>query len=144
MRLQAARSEDEPEISLVSLIDVIFCVIIFLVVTTTFDVRSALKLQLPTADAAPQPMEDEPLLLVVSVDGRYFLGDAEVVRRDVVGLLAALDSVGPADPERRVLLRADARVQHQSVITAYEALGKAGYRRISLATTPEEAGDRAD
>jgi biopolymer transport protein ExbD len=140
MRLQPVRGEDEPEISLVSLIDVIFCVIIFLVVTTTFDVRSALKLELPKADAALQPTDDAPLLLVVSADGRYYLGQSEVVKRDVAGLLAALETVGPADAERRVVLRADAHAQHQAVVTAYEALGKAGYRRISLATAPVEAG----
>ena len=49
MRLQRANEGDEPEINLISLIDVIFCIIIFLVVTTTFDVRTSLRLELPTA-----------------------------------------------------------------------------------------------
>lgn len=142
MRLAAARSEDEPEINLVSLIDVIFCVIIFLVVTTTFDVRSALKLQLPTADAAQNPANDDPLLLVISEDGRYYLGTSEVVRRDAAGIVAALEAQGKPDPQRRVLLRADARTPHQAVVTAYEALGKAGYSRVSIATSPAPEASR--
>ena len=51
MRIRDFRADDEPEINLVPLIDVVLCLIIFFVVTTTFDARSVLKLQLPRADA---------------------------------------------------------------------------------------------
>ena len=68
MRLQRSLEGDEPEINLISLIDVIFCIIVFLVVTTTFDVRTALRLQLPSAQGAALEASDEPLTVVVDAE----------------------------------------------------------------------------
>jgi len=137
MRLSTGRVPDEPEISLVSLIDVVFCLIIFLVVTTTFDQRSALKLVLPQSQAITEIDPGEPFTLLVDAEGRYFIGNDEVLKRDVASLKEAIASVAGTDRERPVVLRADARTPHQSVVTAMDALGQAGFTRISIATTPE-------
>ncbi len=137
MKLSSGRVPDEPEINLVSLIDVVFCIIIFLVVTTTFDQRSALKLVLPTSQANSEVDPGEPLTLVVDADGRFFVGSSEVLKRDVASLKDAIVQVAGTDRERPVVLRADARTPHQSVITAMDALGQVGFKRISIATTPE-------
>lgn len=138
MRLDAGRLRDEPEISLTSLIDVVFTLIIFFVVTTTFDERAALQLQLPRADAPTELQPDPPLVLVVDMDGRYFLGEEEVIRRDTASLREAIERYAGPDRERPVVLRADARAQHQSVITAMEALGQLGFNKVHMATTPGE------
>lgn len=137
MRLSTGRVPDEPEINLVSLIDVVFCLIIFLVVTTTFDQRSALKLVLPTSQANTEVDPGEPITLLVDAEGRFFIGNNEVLKRDVASLKDAIVQVAGTDRERPVVLRADARTPHQSVITAMDALGQAGFKRISIATTPE-------
>jgi biopolymer transport protein ExbD len=137
MRLSTGRVPDEPEINLVSLIDVVFCLIIFLVVTTTFDQRSALKLVLPTSQANTEVDPGEPITLLVDAEGRFFIGNNEVLKRDVASLKDAIVQVAGTDRERPVVLRADARTPHQSVITAMDALGQAGFTRISIATTPE-------
>lgn len=137
MRLSTGRVPDEPEISLVSLIDVVFCLIIFLVVTTTFDQRSALKLVLPQSQAVAEIDPGDPFTLLVDAEGRYFIGNDEVLKRDVTSLKEAIASVAGTDRERPVVLRADARTPHQSVVTAMEALGQAGFSKISIATTPE-------
>ena len=137
MKLSSGRIPDEPEINLVSLIDVVFCIIIFLVVTTNFDQRSALKLVLPTSQANSEIDPGEPLTLVVDADGRFFVGNNEVLKRDVASLKDAIVLVAGTDRDRPVVLRADARTPHQSVITAMDALGQVGFKRISIATTPE-------
>lgn len=137
MRLSSGRVPDEPEINLVSLIDVVFCLIIFLVVTTTFDQRSALKLVLPQSQANAEIDLGEPLTLLVDAEGRFFIGNNEVLKRDVASLKEAIARVAGDDRERPVVLRADARTPHQSVVTAMDALGQVGFRKISIATTPE-------
>jgi len=53
MRIRDFRQDDTPEINMIPLIDVVLCLIIFFVITTTFDTRSVLKLELPRADGQP-------------------------------------------------------------------------------------------
>jgi biopolymer transport protein ExbD len=137
VRLQRANEGDEPEISLVSLIDVIFCIIIFLVVTTTFDVRTSLRLELPTAAGPAMEASDDPLTVVVDAEGRLYLGTAELPKDDRAALVAALQRVEGDRAAIRVVLRADARAPHQAVVTAMDALGQAGFVRLSIATMPE-------
>lgn len=137
MRIRDHRADDEPEINLVPMIDVILCLIIFFVVTTTFDSRSVLKLQLPQATGEPAEAQAKTLTLLVNADGRYFVDDREALRTDVESLKQTLRDVAGEDRERPVLLRADARTPHQAVVTALDALGQVGFARISIATAAE-------
>jgi len=137
MRIRDHRSDDEPEINLIPLIDVILVLIIFFVVTTTFDTRSVLRLQLPQATGEPAPSESRTLNLLVNAEGRYFVGDREALRTDVDSLKRTIVDVTGNDRDRPVLLRADARTPHQAVVTAYDALGQLGFRQIMIATAPE-------
>ena len=139
MRIGNSHQLDEPEINLISLIDVVFCLIIFLVVTTTFDHRSALKVTLPEASARAEPQAGEPLTVLVDADGRFFVGGSEVLKTDVASLKDAIARVAGTDRERPVVLRADARASHQAVVTAMDALGQLGFSRLSIATTPQSA-----
>lgn len=137
MRIRDHRADDEPEINLVPLIDVILVLIIFFVVTATFDARSILKIELPRATGEPARDTDKALSLLVNADGRYFVDDREVLRDDIESLKVTLVEVVGSDRERPVLLRADARTPHQAVVTAYDALGQLGFRRVMIATAPE-------
>jgi biopolymer transport protein ExbD len=128
---------DDPEINLIPLIDVLFCLILFLVLTTSFNQRAALQLQLPQAQAGVLPDARPPLIVIVDVEGRYFVGNAEVARKDVGSLKAAIAQAAGADRTRPVVLRADGRTPHQSVITAMDAFGQLGFTRLQIATTPE-------
>jgi len=134
MNFGASRLREDPEISLTSLIDVVFTLIIFFVVTTTFDERSSLKLELPQASSQQQAVAQDPLVVVVDEEGRFFVGANEVLRRDGEALREAIIAMAGEDRDRPVVLRGDARASHQSVITALDALGKAGFSRISIAT----------
>jgi len=129
--------EDEPEINLIPLIDVLFCLILFLVLTTSFNQRAALHLQLPQAQAGVLPDARPPLILIVDVEGRYFLGNSEVAHKDVGSLKAAIAQAAGSDRTMPVVLRADGRTPHQAVITAMDALGQLGFTKLSIATTPE-------
>ena len=138
MRISNDRGSDEPDINLVPLIDVILVLIIFFVITTTFDARSTLQLQLPSATAQPVSEQVKSLSVLINAEGRYFVGDQEVLRTDIDALKQALATAGGEDRSRQVMLRADARTPHQAVVTALDALGQLGFRRISIATAPEQ------
>ena len=137
MRIRDQRAYDEPAIDLVPLIDVVLCLIIFFVVTTTFDARSVLKLELPRANGQPADPQAQPLGILINAQGRYFVGDREVLRTDVESLKQALRDVAGNDRERVVLVRADARTPWQAVVTAYEALAQLGFRKVANATAPQ-------
>jgi biopolymer transport protein ExbD len=144
MRITDFRDDDVPEINLVPLIDVMLCLLIFFVVTTTFDARSVLKLQLPRADGQPAAAETQPLSILINAQGRYFVADREVLRTDVESLKQALREVAGDDRKRVVLLRADARTPWQAVVTAYEALGQLGFRTVANATAPSPGASRPE
>jgi biopolymer transport protein ExbD len=136
MNLSGTSRVEEPEISLTSLIDVVFTLIIFFVVTTTFEDRSAVEVALPEASAEPVPQQQDPLLVVINREGRYFVGANEVLKRDPDSLKEAIARIAGDDRERAVVIRADAQAEHQSVITAMDVLGQLGFQRLQLATTP--------
>lgn len=138
MRLGGQGGLDEPEVNLISLIDVLFCLILFLVLTTSFNQRAALKLQLPRAEAPTVPDQGTPLIILVDMEGRFFVGNAEVARSDLASLKAAIVQAAGDERDRQVILRADGRTPHQAVVTAMDALGQLGFTRLSIATMPEQ------
>ncbi len=144
MRIRDFRADDEPEINLIPMIDVVLCLIIFFVVTTTFDARSVLKLQLPQAKGEPNQAASNALSILVNADGRYFVQDREALRTDIESLKRTIadiagEGMNHESRKRPVLLRADARTPHQAVVTALDALGQLGFRHISIATAADQA-----
>jgi biopolymer transport protein ExbD len=75
----------------------------------------------------------------VNAEGRYFIDDREALRTDVDSLKRTIAEVAGDNRDRGVLLRADARTPHQAVVTALDALGQLGFRRIAIATAPTPA-----
>jgi biopolymer transport protein ExbD len=128
-------SEDEPRIDLTSLIDVVFILLIFFMVTTTFNRQSELKVDLPQASSEVEKLPEEPIRLVIDRDGRYFINGNEVVNTSEDTLMKALDKALAANRERPVILQADARTEHQAVVTAMDAAAKLGVSQLSIATT---------
>lgn len=138
MRLRTDRLGDEPEIGLVPLIDVVLTLIIFFVITTTFQDKAALKVQLPEASEQPAEAQKNPLLVVVDQNGRYFVGGNEVLKPGAAALRAAVEQVAGVDRQRPVTLRADARAPMQAGITAMDVLGQLGFAQVSIATVAAE------
>ena len=94
----------------------------------------------PRADGQPADAKTQPLSVLINAQGRYFVGDREVLRTDVESLKQSLRDVAGDDRERTVLIRADARTPWQAVITAYEALGQLGFKRVANATASQAGG----
>lgn len=125
---------DEPEITVIPLIDVILVLLIFFMATATFDQNSRIKVQLPEASTEAKEDSATPLIIQIDAEGRYFVNNSEVVNSRIDTLKAALQQLGGEPAEQPVVLRADARAQHQAVVTAMDALAQTGYRNLSIAT----------
>jgi biopolymer transport protein ExbD len=139
MRLDTAHSDDDVTIDLTALIDVVFTLIIFFVVTTSFNNRSALKITLPSSSASQVEAQKKPLMVLIDRNGNYYVGDSALVRSDLASLKEAIKQQAGNDRERTIVIQADAKSSHQSVITAMDAIGQLGFSKLSIATTPEKA-----
>jgi biopolymer transport protein ExbD len=134
MNLQPSDS-DEPEVNLTPLIDVVFLLLIFFMVSTTFEHQSRIQIELPEATAEASKPDDESLEIIIDAQGRYFLGEQQVVNTELKTLKGAISKAVGEREGLPVIIRADAKTPHQAVITALDATSQLGLTRISLATT---------
>ncbi len=123
-------------INLTSLIDVLFLLLIFFMVTTTFISQPAIQLQLPEAEHA-QTVRQSPIVVYVDERGGVFLND-EPMEPALLG--EALRRRLAATTDRTVFLKADARVSHGQVVRILDIVRAAGARRLSFST--RMPGDR--
>ena len=135
MNFRRGRSHEEPEINLIPLIDVLLVILIFLMVTTTYSKFSGLEINLPTADAPP-PDQQQPneVNVVLTVGGDVLVNREPVGARDVATISLALKKASGTAKEPVVIINADAKTAHQSVIDVMQAAQQAGLSHISFAT----------
>lgn len=128
------RRRDEPEVNLTSMIDVVFLLLIFFMVSTSFIREASLSVQLPTASSAPSAEVPTAVEITVGADGRYFFGGNELVNATRPTLRRALLDAAGADTARLIVIRADARAPHQAVVTVMDVAGRAGFANLSIVT----------
>ena len=133
MNLQS-QSKEEPEVNLTPLIDVVLLLLIFFMVTTSFVRETEIRLRLPEATASTPAPVDENLEITVTADGNYLVDGREIVNRRPDTLRRALVKVAGDVRDQQIIIRADARVPHQSVVTAMDVAGRLGFVRINIAT----------
>jgi biopolymer transport protein ExbD len=131
----------EVDVNLTPLIDVVFLLLIFFMVTTTFERHAELKIDLPEASTQPLAGESKDLELVIDAQGRYYLDGKELVNTRAETVYQALQEAIADNSETPLIIRADAMTPHQAVVTAMDAAGRLGLNRMSIATTPSE-GDQ--
>jgi biopolymer transport protein ExbD len=140
MKIAPPANEDDFEINVIPLIDVMLVLLMFLVLTTTFSNNTRVKITLPESGASATSTEGQELLLMIDRDGRYYVGANEVLNPSIATLKQALEAAAGNNRGQRVVLRADGRTPHQSVVTAMDALAQLGFANLQIATVPAEAG----
>src|SRR5262245_60158441 len=134
MNLRGPRDGDEPEINFMPLIDVLLVILIFLMVTTTYQRVSELQITLPEADADATKQRPKEINVGVDAQGRYVI-DKNVFTFTTVGAFADMLRRAAGDAkEPVVIINADANATHQSVIHVMEAARQAGLIHITFAT----------
>jgi len=126
------RPRERIEINLTSLIDVVFLLLIFFMVSTTFDRFSELQIKLPEADGEMAESDPSVLELVIDSDGRYYIDREQVLNTELETLKRALAKTAPAGRDVPLVINADARTPHQAVITAMDAARQIGLMQISF------------
>ena len=138
------RIQDEHSINLTPLIDVVFLLLIFFMVTTTFSRETRLQVNLPKAEAETLATQSERLEIVVSRDGSFALNGQTLVNGRVETLLRGLALESDGNLDLPVVIVADSQASHQSVVTAIDAIGQAGFARLSIATQRSEQSGAQD
>lgn len=136
MKFSQRGGNDDFEINVIPLIDVMLTLLMFFVMTATFDKRSLMRVQLPEASSEISAVDQQTLTVVIDAEGRTYIGSNEVLNPNLDTIKTALTAAAGSDRERPVSLRADGRTPHQAVVTAMDALGQLGFARLSIATVP--------
>ena len=135
------KPRENVEINLASLIDVVFILLLFFVVTTTFTRETQLKVDLPEAASGTPPEQTElkQLEILIAADGSYSLNAKQLLKSDLESLMAALQKESEGDNSLPLIISADAKAQHQAVITAMDAAGKLGFAHLRMTTIEAQA-----
>jgi biopolymer transport protein ExbD len=142
VKLQHHPSED-PELNLTSLIDVVFLLLLFFMVSTTFENTALMKVDLPEASANENPGETPVSLeLVIDKEGRMFLNDQRLVDSEQRTIRAAIEQAVGNDRSLPLVLRADRLTPHHHVVTAMDVAAQMGFTNLSIATDRSDGTSR--
>ena len=134
MKLQN-RIKEEPTVDLTSLIDVEFLLLLFFMVSTTFEHPAVLKVDLPDASAVDAPVDlPERLELVIDANGLMFLNDRQLVDSEERTIKAAFNEAAGDDRNLPLILRADRETPHHFVVTVMDVAAQLGFSNLSIAT----------
>lgn len=131
---------DDIDLNITPLIDVVFLLLIFFMVSTTFEQTSKLKIDLPEASAKAEQQESNKIVVGIDVKGRFYINDRQLVNTQLKTLKIALMKVAGDKKNIPVVLRADAKTPHQSVVTAMDAAAQVGLTRLSISTLETSGG----
>ena len=132
-------TKQDPEVNLTSLIDVVFLLLIFFMVSTTFTKEAEITVDLPEANAEPAEAALAPIDLTIDVKGRFYINQQKVVNRQITTLKKAIQLAVDGREDVPLVISADANTPHQAVITAMDAARQLGIVKLSIATTqPKE------
>ena len=134
MNFRSSHIEEDTNINLTPLIDVVFLLLIFFMVSTTFDTTSQLKINLPEASENPTPIPPQKLNLLIDAKGNFFINSRELTNNKSATLKAALERI-MAGSQLPIVIQSDADSPVQSLVTAMDVVGQLGLSQVSIATT---------
>lgn len=130
-----SRPSEELDVNITPLIDVVFLLLIFFMITTTFQKETELQINLPEANADEAQSKDRPLEIVVDVRGRFFVDGKELINASPGTLRTAIQKATVGRKDRPVVIRGDGKADYQSIVTIMDVVGKLGLVHMSLATS---------
>jgi biopolymer transport protein ExbD len=142
VKFRRNRQRENVDINLASLIDVVFVLLLFFVVTTTFTRETQLRVELPEAASAEQAPADQGKLVevTISADGVYSVNNHLLPKSDLATLTEAIERESGGDNKLPLAISADGKTPHQAVITAMDAAGKLGFSHLRMTTVEAAQG----
>ena len=128
------RLKPEVDVNLTPLIDVVFLLLIFFMVSTTFTKDTELSIDLPEASAVESRLVNKQVEITVARNGDYAINGMALVNNRIETLRTALESVSAGDTTLPLVITADSKTSHQAVVTAMDAAGQLGFTKLSITT----------
>ena len=139
MNLRPKRRDDNLLVDITPLIDVVFILLLFFMVASTFDKQAKLKIALPEASTQAQLQDTQSVVISIDAKGQYFINDRQLVHSQKETLKLALQKTLGDSKDTSLILRADARTPHQAVVNAMDVAAQLGLTRLSIATLDKAA-----
>lgn len=134
--MQFKRQKDgEVSVNLTPLIDVVFLLLIFFMVSTTFTKETHLSVDLPEAIGEEKTDQPKQIEILIDAGGQYVIDGRSLVSTKIETVMKALETVSKGDTTLPLIITADASTPHQAVVTAMDAAGQLGFAHLSLTTT---------
>lgn len=135
MQFRTQMQEDENVVNLTPLIDVVFLLLIFFMVSTTFDTTSELKIELPEASAQKTIRPQDKISVMIDPRGFFYLNGKRLKNKNADLLLLELHRTVGSNKDIPVVIQSDASSPAQSMVTAMDVVGQMGLTHLSIATT---------
>ncbi|WP_027852554.1 ExbD/TolR family protein [Marinobacterium litorale] len=133
------RQREEVNVNLTPLIDVVFLLLIFFMVSTTFTRETHLEVDLPEAAAGEAVSDSQGIDILITADGHYRVNGQSLVNTQANTLRRAIKELAGGKSDLPVMITADASTPHQSVVTAMDVAGQLGFSKLSITTREPEA-----
>lgn len=128
---------EEVSVNLTPLIDVVFLLLIFFMVTTTFTRDTNLLINLPEASGELMDVSPEQIEVMVAQNGSYAVNGRGLVNTQLSTLMDAIEEMSGGDRSLPVIITADANTSYQSVVTVMDAVAQLGFSQLNIATSQE-------
>ncbi len=128
------RRRDELSVNLTPLIDVVFLLLIFFMVSTTFTRETQLSIDLPEAEGVVKDQPARQVEILIDEQGNYRVNGQGLVDSHMRTLQAAIYKVAAGDTTLPMIITADAQARHQDVVRAMDAAGQMGFSHLSITT----------
>lgn len=140
MQLQITHKR-EMSINLTPLIDVVFLLLIFFMVSTSFTRETQIELELPKAEGSPLQTEYEVVEISVDSTGNFYVNKKALINTQIATIKKAILKVSDGDTTLPLIISADAKAPYQAIITAMDAAGQEGFTNIQMATRRDTQGN---
>jgi biopolymer transport protein ExbD len=141
MKFRRQSRELEP-MNLISLIDVMFFLLIFFMLSSTFTKETHLGVELPEATGEPSAETKQQIEIVISEQGSFSINGQSLVNNEADTLRSAILKTSEGKTDLPLLLTADAKTPHQFVVTAMDVAGQLGFTRLSITSRQPEAAEK--
>jgi len=125
---------EEVNVNLTPLIDVVFLLLIFFMVSTTFRQEREFVIDLPEAESGGSREQVDLVEIAITADGQFLVNDEALAENSKASLMSAIMQAAAGDTSLPLVISADAQTPHQYVITAMDAAGQSGFTRLTLPT----------
>lgn len=138
MNFQRGRTREEPEINLIAMIDVLLVILIFMLVTTTYSKYAELQINLPQASGKEASPASSQINVAVDASEHYAINNKPTKFSGVDTLAQAMQKAAGNQTDPTIIINADAKATHQSVVNIMEAARLAGFGRITFTTQSQD------